>query len=724
MASRVERSGKSWVWWWFGMLLGACFGGEFVQGLPCESDDECGPGFSCVDGYCGGLGSGALCGNGLVEAGEECDDGNALDGDECTSACLLQACGDAILGPDEECDDGNMETDDSCTPECLLPVCGDGHLAPGEWCDDGNEAEGDGCPSDCLGAPVLRLSISKIKKLDLNWSAIPGADWYELYERVNTDEEWTQIEEETIAAPFVTLTMPLHLRTSASYRLRGCNETRCTSYSDPAEIVGSLAEAVGYFKASNTDTNDMFGRSVALSDDGDTLAVGAVAEASGSIRIGGDEDDNSVSGAGAAYIFVREDEGNWSQQEYLKASSVDMEDRFGVSVALSGDGSTLAVGASEQGPPSLTGVSHCPLDPLPRAGEVYVFVRDLEGNWSEQQRVEASNGDPGDGFGLSIALSRDGNTLAVGAPCEDSNASGVDDDNFEDSGAAYTFVREAGVWSPQAYIKASNTDPLDEFGAHVALSNNGDVLAVGADREGSNATGVNSDQTNNEASSAGAVYIYTRDEAMEWSHQAYIKASNSESPGPNAGDRFGMNMSLSGSGCTLAVGAPWEDSGATGVNTDQRSNASLNSGAVYLFECNGTGGWSQAAYIKASNTGDQDAFGHALTLSEDGDVLAVGAVLENGNGIGVNGGDQLDNTLDNAGAAYVFERDGAGGWRQRSYVKASNARMGGAFGASVSLSADGHVLAVGGFGDSSSATEINGDQANGDAPNSGAVYLY
>ena len=131
------------------LLFGACFGGEFAQGLPCVTDDDCGPMLLCDNGLCGGLGNDSLCGNGLLEVGEECDDGNAMDGDLCTPACLASVCGDGYLAPGEQCDDGNLMDGDLCTPVCLDPVCGDGYLAPGEQCDDGNLDGTDACSSTC-----------------------------------------------------------------------------------------------------------------------------------------------------------------------------------------------------------------------------------------------------------------------------------------------------------------------------------------------------------------------------------------------------------------------------------------------------------------------------------------------------------------------------------------------------------------------------------------------
>src|SRR5690606_19867542 len=100
-------------------------------------------------------------------------------------------------------------------------------------------------------------------------------------------------------------------------------------------------------------------------------------------------------------------------------------------------------------------------------------------------------------------------------------------------------------WSQQAYIKASNTDAGDWFGFGVALSGDGNTLAVSANSEDSNATGIDGDQADNSAPDAGAVYVFVRDGQAQWSQQAYIKASNAE-----ADDGFGYSVALSRDGNT------------------------------------------------------------------------------------------------------------------------------------------------------------------------------
>ncbi|RZJ25020.1 MAG: hypothetical protein EOO54_07630 [Haliea sp.] len=265
-----------------------------------------------------------------------------------------------------------------------------------------------------------------------------------------------------------------------------------------------------YVKASNTGTVDFFGWSVALSADGNTLAVGASGEASNATGVGGNQSDNSAADAGAVYVFTRT-AATWSQRAYVKAGNTGGGDGFGIGLALSADGNTLAVGAFGEGS-NATGVGGNQADnTVGDSGAVYVFTRSA-GAWSQQAYIKASNTEADDRFGTSVALSSDGSTLAVGAYQEDSNATGVGgnqaDNSVTNAGAVYVFTRTAGAWSQQAYVKASNTGAGDQFGRSVALSSDGNTLAVGAITEDSSATGVGGNQADNSAGASGAVYIY------------------------------------------------------------------------------------------------------------------------------------------------------------------------------------------------------------------------
>jgi hypothetical protein len=596
---------------------------------------------------------------------------------------------------------------------------GEGGSGASEGSDGATDANGNTAGVEVPDAPELSLAFSQVKRFDFSWSPAAGAEYYQLLESAAPGEPFVQLGGD-IVGESITITMPLYARYQASYVLHACNTAACAS-SGMVSVTGTLAEAVGYFKASNTDAEDQFNH-VALSGDGNTLAVGAPQEGSSATGIDGDQADDSAVEAGAVYVFARDPMGQWSQQAYIKASNTGAGDSFGI-VTLSGDGNTLAVGASNEGS-NATGIGGNQSDDSAHwAGAVYVFVRDGAGQWSQQAYIKASNTDPEDNFGAPIALSSDGDTLAITAQQEESNATGIDGDQANDSlfgaGAVYMFVRDGlGQWSQQAYIKASNPDAEDFFGVGLALSGDGKTLAVGARMEDSNATGIDGDQTDDSALYAGAVYVFVRDPMDQWSQQAYVKASNTD-----ADDFFGLSLALSGDGNTLAAAAPYESSNATGIDGDQANDSLNGAGAVYVFVRDAMNQWSQQAYVKASYDGDSFNFGLAIDLDDEGDTLAVGAHAEASNATGV-GGNQAWVSADWAGAAYVFVRDGQDQWSQKAYVKASNTDEVDHFGISVGLSGDGNTLAVGAVSEDSNAVGIGGDQADNSMSGAGAVYLY
>ncbi len=138
--------------------------------------------------------------------------------------------------------------------------------------------------------------------------------------------------------------------------------------------------------------------------------------------------------------------------------------------------------------------------------------------------------------------------------------------SVDDRGARYPITVDPVA--QQAYLKASNTDVDDYFGITVAVS--GDTVVVGANRERSNATGVNGNGSDNSALFAGAAYVFVRS-GTSWTQQAYLKASNT-----GAGDNFGRSVAVSGD--TVVVGAEGEDSSATGVNGNQSDNSAGGAG--------------------------------------------------------------------------------------------------------------------------------------------------
>ncbi|MSO81933.1 MAG: integrin [Acidobacteria bacterium] len=419
-----------------------------------------------------------------------------------------------------------------------------------------------------------------------------------------------------------------------------------------------------YVKASNAGRGDAFGSSVALSADGNTMAVAAHFETSSATGVNGNQADNSIPQAGAVYLFTRTG-GRWSQQAYLKASNTGEKsegdalvgggdgDQFGFSLALSADGTTLAVGASGEDSTG-TGINGNQTDnSAVSAGAVYVFRR--AGNtWSQQAYVKPATPAmfaAGDLFGFSLGLSADGTTLAVGVYDEGGSSRQVNGpvDNMRGgSGAVYIFTRAGTTWSQQAYLKVSSAEQGDSWGVSMALSDDGNTLATGSVDEDCTATGVNPPGCDTDRMtdvSTGAVAVFGRT-GTTWTQQAYLKASNT-----GAQDWFGIRVALSGDSNTLAVSAANEDSAAQGINGRQGDDSAGEAGAVYFFTRTGAT-WAQQAYVKASNNEAFDEFGNSVALSRDGRTMVVGARGEDSSA----GDNQADNSVDESGAAYVFTR--------------------------------------------------------------------
>lgn len=584
--------------------------------------------------------------------------------------------------------------------------------------------------STSLNAPTDLVVDYGPKGYQFKWATTIGATHYELAE--DPDGAAGALTETAIGGnitnngyAYSQADRLLHTRVNASYRVRACDANGCSAYS--TAITPDIGKAIGYFKASNADKGDAFGSSVALSADGSTMAVGATDEDSNATGANGNQADNTVSGAGAVYVFTRSALG-WVQQAYLKASNTKLVTNergnphvasFGFSLSLSSDGSTLAVGAPDEAS-NARGIDGDQTNTqTPGAGAVYVFHRTGDA-WSQQTYLKASNtaavaqysGDIAYGsyvvqaarFGMSVSLAADGKTLAVGAPGEASNATGINGDQTDTStpgrGAVYMFTH-GSTWEQKAYIKAVATN--ESVGFPVALSADGRTLATGG---------------------GGMVALFTHD-GSQWRQQTVVRGSNTELE-----DSFGYKLALAADGNTLAVGAIGETTNGTGINNPPGTRSLIRAGAAYVFT-RSNGGWSQQAYIKPSNTNQDDWFGFGIALSGDGNTLAVGAAAEAGSSSGL-AGNQTDNNAGGAGAVYLFQRSSST-WDQRAYIKASNTDAGDMFGTSVALSADGNTLVVGAPTEGSLATGIQGDQADnsgaagttvGRRVAAGAVYMY
>jgi hypothetical protein len=439
-----------------------------------------------------------------------------------------------------------------------------------------------------------------------------------------------------------------------------------------------------YIKASNAEAQDVFGLSVAIS--GDTLLVGAPYEDSASTGVNGNQNDNSATDVGAAYVFVRVQD-TWVQQAYLKSkfgSEPYRAQHFGSSVALAGE--IAVVGApAESG--FAHGVNQSPTFPStsqdPRVdGAAFVFERSNGTQWNLTAYLKPCNkGAPGS----TVAIGD--NTIVIGMPGEDNSLQGVtnastcseSDGNAASSGAVYVFVRTASGWTQQAYLKASDSVSGLGFGGAMAIA--GNSLAVGAG-------GANG--------SKGAIYIFARSNGM-WSQQAKLTVDSAV---------VGQNLDVAIDGNTVVETARPPVVGANG------------NGEAYVFV--GTGStWTEQASLDVTLPGLFAS--HTTALSQDALLLGVSGDSSGGTGIR----DAAPTTSMSAtGGAYLFARS-QGVWSRQALIKASNPDTNDTFGCSVGISGD--TLAVGALGESSGAKGTNGGAAaeadNGSAQ-AGAVYVF
>lgn len=567
-------------------------------------------------------------------------------------------------------------------------------------------------------AQDLRLKLEATKRLHLEWQRSRSSVIYQrIWENPDGRSGFSPIGETLPASrDSLVLDIPLHNRLNAQYLVQSCNAIGCSNSATVA-LAGNLAEAVGYLKASNTYALSSYGRSISLSGDGKLVAVGSPGERSRARNSDAEPDQSNRDFllAGAVYLYQRSTKG-WRQQFYLKASNTDAFDQFGYALSLSADGRWLAVGApGEDSPSAVQPESNVASD----SGAVYLFQRQGE-RWQQVAFIKADIPGAEDRFGAAVSLNADGTRLAVGAPWQDSSAASATDNSAPDAGAVYLFGRrENENWIQERYFKADNANSADLYGYSLALNDAGTLLAVGAPGE----AGGTGEPADNSAAEAGAVYLWTNT-AGNW-ESAYIKAER-----PQAGDVFGRAVSLNGLGTRLAVGAAnFLHNKDTGTNEVPNPLVSQGANAVYLYT-RLSGRWPQQGRLQPDLTQPGDGFGASLSLNARGDLLVVGAPLDNSFGQGVSHPpSQADYRSGESGAAYLYRLNDAD-WQLHSRVKASNADPGDGFGTAVALSAEGDTLAVGAMFEGSRATGVNGDASNNTGAvgaagfSAGAAYLY
>ncbi|WP_162824621.1 hypothetical protein [Saccharospirillum mangrovi] len=545
--------------------------------------------------------------------------------------------------------------------------------------------------------------------------------------------DWTPIHPHTLAGTGAEMIyrheVPLYALAHRDYVLQTCytdtNEKNHCQYSAILTTRGAedqdqynyLLGSIGYFKGGDTtNAGNLFGRSVSLSDDGTVMAVGAfgydvgsdpndntggvfifrktdgvwaqegsvlvpnIAEAqdhvgmavslSGNgeyLAVGTPDEDgsgswvnptvtNGTTKSGAVYVFHHNTDNNtWTRQAYLKATSPETSSFFGLSLSFDEDGSTLAVGARLQGNDD--------------RGAVYIYYRQNDSWLTSGTQLLPTGMSDGARFGMSVSLSNAGQTLAIGAPHDFSNAPAT-----SGRGSVYVYFRNnksTHDWGTPKVIKSSEVsqDATGFFGSSVSVSGNGAVIAVGDSLSSRPGTGVNPVDSGNNLPNSGSAYVFRWTQEQGWVQQAHIKAENAD-----ANDNFGRTISLSNDGMRLAVGTgadyaydeppstttkSGEDSNAIGLNGNRNDNSLSDPGAVYTYVLSNSDGWVFESYIKASNTAFEQAFGEALSLSGDGNTLAVGAFGEDSSGYGIawnigTGAGDSNTNAPQAGAVYLY----------------------------------------------------------------------
>ncbi len=353
---------------------------------------------------------------------------------------------------------------------------------------------------------------------------------------------------------------------------------------------------------------------------------------------------NGIFAAGSAYIFrYGGAAGTWNHETKLIGSDTVLGDLFGYPVNIHDD--VVIVGAMKND------------DNGPNSGSAYIFryVPDLglpaRSLWIQEAKLLPSDGDPGDHFGGAVAVS--GDVAIVGAH--------RDVFPWEWAGSAYIFCRVGNDWLEQAKLSGFPAGQDDFFGLSVAVQ--GGVAFVGAP----------GDDDNGHNSGSAYVFRYNPGSSVPWQLEAKLQPQDAE-----AQQAFGWSLAISGD--VLIVGAARED--------DDR-------GSAYIFRFDpDTSEWIQEAKLLDRDGALGDFFGH--TVAMEGDVVTVGAHLDDDGGLG-------------SGSAHQFRRlDGE--WVQTAKLTASDAAYDDNFGRSVAIS--GSNLLVG------------ASRADNDGVDTGAAYVF
>jgi hypothetical protein len=331
-----------------------------------------------------------------------------------------------------------------------------------------------------------------------------------------------------------------------------------------------------------------------------------------------------------------------SYNKVSELTPLDLEpfDQYGRVVSISEDGNTAILGA-------YLGSASVGADNF--IGTAYVFTRSGT-TWTQQAKLMASDAVFGDNFGVSVAISADGNTALIGAANEDTSPN-------TNNGAAYVFTRSGTTWTQQVKLVASDAASNDSFGREVSISSNGDTALVASPNESTSPNLSN-----------GAIYAFTRS-GTTWTQRQKIMLEDARTS-----DNFGQFVHISGDGSTFVAGS----------NTD----------FVYVYTLFANT-WRQQAKLFSTENFLNYIFGSDISISYDGNVIAVGAyVTGSGGGFYTMGlGAESAAVSTESGGCHIFTRLNSE-WTQIFRIVDTSVNNKN-FGRTVSISGDGNTLLLG-----------------------------
>ena len=439
-------------------------------------------------------------------------------------------------------------------------------------------------------------------------------------------------------------------------------------------------------RAPMTDANDgdRFGASVSVSEDGTHILVGAPG------------DDN---GKGKAYLFSRSG-GTWAASAspavtITAGTGAADGDAFGTSVSISGDDSTLVIGAPGEND---------------SAGAAYVVKgtgSPISWTTTPTKELAAPDAAPGDRFGFSVSASQDGDEIAVGAP---SDAHGG-------TGAAYVFIKGSAAWSAAgspsiaSRLTPSDGEFGDEFGYSVSMSDNGTSVAVGApkangyngavykldrgtswaddrsDAAEESGTGLSATGWSVSNSDDGSDIAFGQPLRATFRGKARLKSgiggvseasADLGNPAPFAPNRYGFATALSGDKSAAVVSAP---------SVQPLTGTDIDLGAAYVFS--GADDSTPAKLIVGTGRAQRDSFAYRAVVSRDGGVVALASLPKDFTLTGAAGKNNV----------HVFTKP-AGGWGSAT-ISSGYAVLSGDtsafqfFGNGLAVSGDGGIIVAG-----------------------------